>query len=63
MNALDVEGVSMKRKKAVIIVELVDESSEEENSKIAQELLDWLREDSVSIPWVRNVEDVTVKNE
>ena len=63
MNALDVEGVSMKRKKAVIIVELVDESSEEENSKIAQELLDWFREDSVSIPWVKNVEDVTVKNE
>ena len=63
MNALDVEGVSMKRKKAVIIVELVDESSEEETSKIAQELLDWLREDSVSIPWVKNVEDVTVKNE
>jgi hypothetical protein len=63
MNALDVEGVSMKRKKAVIIVELVDESSEEENSKIAHEVLDWLREDSVSIPWVKNVEDVTVKNE
>ncbi|PIU58978.1 hypothetical protein COS86_06645 [Candidatus Bathyarchaeota archaeon CG07_land_8_20_14_0_80_47_9] len=63
MNALDVEGVSMKRKKAVIIVELVDEGSEEENSKITQELLDWFREDSVSIPWVRNVEDVTVKNE
>ena len=53
----------MKRKKAVIIVELVDESSEEETSKIAQELLDWLREDAVSIPWVRNVEGVTVKNE
>ena len=63
MNALDVEGVSMKRKKAVIIVELVDESSEEENSKIAHEVLDWFREDSVSIPWVKNVEDVTVKNE
>jgi hypothetical protein len=63
MNALDVEGVSMKRRKAIITVELVDESSEEENSKIAQELLDWLREDSVSIPWVKNVEDVTVKNE
>ena len=53
----------MKRKKAVIIVELVDESSEEENSKIAHEVLDWFREDSVSIPWVKNVEDVTVKNE
>ena len=62
MNALDVEGVSMKRKKAVIIVELVDESSEEENLKIAHEVLDWFREDSVSIPWVKNVEDVTVKN-
>ena len=53
----------MKKKKAVVTVELVDESSEEENSKIAQELLDWFREDAVSIPWVKKVEDVTVKDE
>jgi hypothetical protein len=53
----------MKRKKAIITVSLIDESIEEKNSKIAQELLDWLREDAVSIPWVKNVEDVTVKDE
>jgi hypothetical protein len=47
----------------VITVELVDESSEEENSKIAQELLDWLREDAVLVPWAKIVEDVTVKDE
>jgi hypothetical protein len=53
----------MKKKKAVITVELVDESSEEKNSKIAQELLDWFREDAILIPWVKKVEDVTVKDE
>ena len=53
----------MKKRKAVVTVELVDESSEEENSKIAQELLDWFREDAVLIPWVKSVEDATAKGE
>jgi len=53
----------MKRKKAVITVELVDESIEEADEKIARELLDWFREDVISIPWVKNVKDITVKDE
>jgi hypothetical protein len=51
----------MKRKKAIITVELVDESAEESDRGIEQELLEWLREDS-AIPWVKDVKDVTVKD-
>jgi hypothetical protein len=50
----------MKRKKAIITFELVDESIEETSRKIAQELLNWFREDVISIPWVRDVKDVIV---
>ena len=60
---LTLKGQTMKRKKAIITVSLVDESAEEKASKIAQELLDWFREDAVLIPWVKNVKDVTVKDE
>jgi hypothetical protein len=52
----------MSRKKAIITVELVDESVEETCEKIARELLDWFREDAISIPWVKDVTDVSVKD-
>jgi len=52
----------MKRKRAIITVELVDESIEETDEKIEQELLDWFREDAISIPWVKDVKDITVKD-
>ena len=52
----------MKRKSAIISVELVDESMEETNDKIKQELLVWFREDSTSIPWVKSVKSITVKD-
>ena len=51
----------MKRKKAIITVELVDESAEESDRGIEHELLEWFREDS-TIPWVRDVKTVTVKD-
>jgi len=51
----------MKRKIAVITVELVDESIEETNERIKQELLDWFQ-DVASIPWVKDVKDITVKD-
>jgi len=35
----------MKRKRAIITVELVDESTEEADEKIERELLDWFREE------------------
>lgn len=48
---------------AIIVVELVDESIGESNEKIVQELYDWLRKDAISIPWVKDVRDITVKEE
>jgi len=51
----------MKRKTAIISVELVDESIEETNDKIKQELLDWFQ-DSTYIPWVKSVKNITVKD-
>jgi hypothetical protein len=52
----------VKRKRAIITVELVDESIEEKDEKIERELLDWLREDAISIPWVKDIKDITVKD-
>jgi len=52
----------MKRKRAIITVELVDESIEEADQKIEGDLLDWFREDAISIPWVKDVKDITVKD-
>jgi hypothetical protein len=52
----------MKRKTAIITIELVDESIEETNDKIKQELLDWFREDATSVPWVKNVKNITMKD-
>ncbi len=52
----------MKRKKAIVTVKLVDESIMESNAAIAKELMDWFQEDAVSIPWVKEVETVIVKD-
>jgi hypothetical protein len=52
----------MKRKRAIITIELVDESIEEADEEIERELLDWFREDAISIPWVKDVKDITVKD-
>jgi hypothetical protein len=52
----------MRRKRAIITVELVDESIEEADKKIARELLDWFREDAVFIPWIKDVKEITVKD-
>jgi len=53
----------MRRKRAIITVELIDESIEETDEKIVQELLDWFQEDAISIPWVKDVKEITVKGE
>jgi hypothetical protein len=51
----------LKTKKAIIIVELVDESAIEDDEKIAQELLNWFREEAIYVPWVKDVKEVLVK--
>lgn len=53
----------MNRKMAIIVFELVDESLEERNEKIVQELHKWFREDAISIPWVKDIRNITVKQE
>ena len=50
------------KKKAMITVELVDESVEENSEKIAKELIDWFREYAISIPWVKDVKNIVVKD-
>jgi hypothetical protein len=51
----------MKRKMA-IKAELVDESITERNEKIVQELLNWFREFAISVPWVKDVKNITVED-
>jgi hypothetical protein len=53
----------MKRKSAIITFELVNESAEENNQKIEQELMSWFSEEALSIPWVKTVREVSVKND
>ena len=59
---MDVGGDEMSGKRAVITVELVDESLQERSEKIVQELLEWFR-DVVCVPWIKEVKDITVKEE
>jgi hypothetical protein len=51
----------LKKKKAIITVELVAESAAEEDEKIVSELLEWFREDAICVPWVKDVKDIVVK--
>jgi len=53
----------MKRKKVIITVELVEESQEEDDKIITNELIDWFREEAVSIPWVKDVKEITVEDD
>ena len=48
-------------KKAVITVELVDESRETPNSTIREELFKWLAEEMLA-PWVKKVKTIVVKD-
>jgi len=59
---MHVGGDEMSGKRAVIIAELVDESLQERREKIVQELLEWFR-DVVCVPWIKEVKDITVKEE
>ena len=53
----------MNKKMAIVMFELVDESVEERNEKIVQELRNWFREDAVSIPWAKEITNIIVKEE
>ena len=47
-------------KKAVIVVSLVEESIEKPNEEIEKDILDELSERPSAIPWLKNVDKVTV---
>jgi hypothetical protein len=47
-------------KKAVIVVELIDESEEVDDCDIVVEIFKELNNSSIIIPWMKNVEKVTV---
>jgi hypothetical protein len=49
-------------KKAIITVELVDESLGHSNSTIAEELLSWFREEALPAPWVKEVKKIVVQD-
>jgi len=53
--------IVMKRKVAVITVELVDESILQADSEIEKEMLAWFSEE-VAIPWFKSVKGITVKD-
>ena len=50
-------------KKAVIVISLVEESTKVENEKIEEEILNELSEEPTKIPWLKEVEKVTVTEE
>jgi hypothetical protein len=49
-------------KMAVVTVELVTESAGISNGVIAEEMLEWFRDEVVSAPWVKDVKKVVVQD-
>jgi len=49
-------------KMAFVSVELVDESFAFSNGVVAEELLEWFRDEAVPAPWVKAVKKVVVKD-
>jgi hypothetical protein len=50
-------------KKAVIVISLVEETTQEANEKIEKDILNELSEEPTKIPWLKEVERVTVTEE
>jgi hypothetical protein len=53
----------MERKKALIVVELVDESFTETDENIKKDLLDWFNDENHFVPWVKTVKQIALRNE
>jgi len=50
----------MSTKKAIIVINLVEESAEKTNEEIEKEIWQELADDMPLIPWLERVEKVTV---
>ena len=48
-------------KMAIITVELVDESAENSNVAITEDLLKWFRDETLPAPWVKEIKKVDVQ--
>lgn len=53
----------MKRKMAVITLELVDESLDNANEKIKREFIKWFKKNAFLMPWTKEVRSVVIKEE
>lgn len=53
----------MKGKKVIVVINLVEESLEEANEEIEKEIWQELTDDMPIIPWLQNVEKITVIEE
>jgi len=50
-------------KKAIIVISLVEEGTEVANEKIEEDILNELSEEPTRIPWLKEVEKVTITEE
>jgi len=57
------EGVDVKRKTAIMVVELVDEANEEKDDFVEKQLIEWFQEDAITMPWVKELKSITIKEE
>ncbi|MCS7114231.1 MAG: hypothetical protein N0A00_02310 [Candidatus Bathyarchaeota archaeon] len=53
----------MKKKIAVITVELVDESFENANEDIKREFTEWFKENAFLMPWTKEVRSIEIIEE
>jgi hypothetical protein len=53
----------VKRKLAIMVFELVEEAAEEKDDVIKQQLVEWFREDAISMPWAKELKSIVVEEE
>jgi len=53
----------VKRKTAIMVVELVDEANEEKDDFVEKQLIEWFQEDTITMPWVKELKSITIKEE
>jgi hypothetical protein len=56
-------GRNVKRKTAIMVVELVDEANEEKDDFVEKQLIEWFQEDAIAMPWVKELKSITIKEE